>query len=68
MTFVSPAAQQDSDWDIIGSADAWEEVIAGKLNLSAALRACQLRYCDSAESDGPRSETPESGYSPTCCP
>ncbi len=53
VTFASSAAQEDSDWDIIGSAAAWEEVIAGKLNLSVALRACQLRYCDSDESDGP---------------
>jgi hypothetical protein len=45
VSFVSRAAQDDSDWDIIGSADAWEQVLAGKLNLSVALRACQLRYC-----------------------
>jgi hypothetical protein len=50
VSFVSRAAQEDSDWDIIGSADAWEQVLAGKLNLSVALRACQLRYCGGDES------------------
>ena len=50
VSFVSRAAQEDSDWDIIGSADAWEQVLAGRLNLSVALRTCQLRYCDGDES------------------
>jgi len=49
-SFVSAAAQEGSDWDVIGSADAWEQVLAGKLNLSVALRACQLRYCGGDES------------------
>ena len=46
---VSPAsqeAQEKSDWDIIGDADAWEKVIRRDLNLNVALRSCQLRYCD----------------------
>jgi hypothetical protein len=47
VVLASGAAQQDSDWDIVGSAEAWEQVIAGTMNLSVALRACQLRYCDS---------------------
>jgi hypothetical protein len=50
VSFASRAAQKDSDWDIIGSADAWEQVLAGKLNLSVALRSCQLRYCGGDES------------------
>ena len=33
-----------------GSVEAWEDVIAGKQNLSVALRSCQLRYCDRDES------------------
>jgi hypothetical protein len=53
VTFTGRAAQENSDWDIIGSADAWEEVIAGKLNLNVALRACQLRYCESGEFGDP---------------
>jgi len=47
---ASPAAQQTSDWDVVGSADAWEQVISGRKNLSVALRTCQLRYCDGDES------------------
>lgn len=42
-------AQEASDWDMIGSVDAWENVIDGKVNLSVALRSCQLRYCDNGE-------------------
>ena len=53
VTFASAEAQESSDWDIIGTAEAWEQVMAGQLNLSAALRSCQLRYCDSEESGGP---------------
>ena len=56
VTFAGPAAQQDSDWDVVGSADAWEQVLAGRLNLSVALRSCQLRYCDGAESQWPASD------------
>jgi hypothetical protein len=46
---VSPAgseAQEDSDWDVIGTLDAWEKVIDRQVNLSVALRSCELRYCD----------------------
>ncbi len=50
VTFTGPAAQENSDWDIVGAADAWEQVISGRLNLSVALRRCQLRYCDGDES------------------
>jgi len=53
VTLTSAAAQQDSDWDIVGSADAWEQVIARRLNLSVALRACRLRYCD-GDGSGPQ--------------
>jgi hypothetical protein len=53
VTFTDSAAQETSDWDVIGTSDAWEQVMAGKLNLSAALRSCQLRYCDSEDSGGP---------------
>ena len=52
VAFAGPAAQENSDWDIIGTEAAWEQVMAGKLNLSAALRSCQLRYCDSEDSGG----------------
>lgn len=52
VTFAGPAAQENSDWDIIGTEAAWELVMAGKLNLSGAFRSCQLRYCDSEDSGG----------------
>jgi len=49
---VAPAsreAQENSDWDMIGSVGAWEQVIDGEINISVALRSCQLRYCDNGE-------------------
>jgi hypothetical protein len=52
VSFTSGAAQEDSDWDVIGSAAAWEQVAAGKLNLSVALRSAQLRYCDGDDGSG----------------
>jgi hypothetical protein len=42
-------AQEDSDWDVIGTLDAWEKVIDRQANLSVALRSCELRYCDNGE-------------------
>jgi hypothetical protein len=36
-------------WDIIASADTWGQVIAGRMNLSVALRRHQVRYCEQAE-------------------
>lgn len=53
VTFTDSSAQEHSDWDIIGSAEAWERVISGQLNLSIALRSAQLRYCDNDEDDRP---------------
>ncbi len=50
--FADGNAQEHSDWDVVGSAAAWESVLAGRLNLSAALRSCQLRYCDNSGSGG----------------
>ena len=44
--FTTAAAQEDSAWDVIGSGPAWQQVISGSVNLSVALRACRLRYCD----------------------
>ena len=42
-------AQEESDWDIIGSAAAWDQVLDRAVNLSVALRSCDLRYCDNNE-------------------
>jgi len=50
VSFTNRAAQENSDWDIIGSAEAWEQVIDHSLNIHVALRSCKLRYCDSGES------------------
>jgi hypothetical protein len=49
VTTASREAQEKSDWDIVGSFDAWERIIGNELNLNVALRSCQLRYCDEAE-------------------
>jgi hypothetical protein len=45
VSFVSAAAQKDSDWDVIGNAEAWNQVMTGEMNFSVALRSCQIRYC-----------------------
>jgi Sulfotransferase family len=42
-------AQENSDWDMVGSVDVWEKIIGGEVNLSVALRSCELRYCDNGE-------------------
>jgi hypothetical protein len=43
---VGREAQDDSDWDIVGSAEAWEKVLRRELNINVAIRRSQLRYCD----------------------
>jgi hypothetical protein len=43
---VGEKAQEDSDWDVIGTQEAWDKVLGQQVNLSVALRSCQLRYCD----------------------
>jgi hypothetical protein len=35
----------DADWSIVGSVSAWQAVMAGQVNLLAALRHGDLRYC-----------------------
>jgi hypothetical protein len=46
---VGSEAQEGSDWDVIGTLDTWHKVINGQVNLSVALRSCELRYCDNGE-------------------
>jgi|HubBroStandDraft_1064217.scaffolds.fasta_scaffold04607_8 protein-tyrosine sulfotransferase len=41
----------DADWAMVGSARAWLEVLAARMNLSVALRRNELRYCDYGEND-----------------
>jgi protein-disulfide isomerase len=38
-----------SRWDIIGSADTWEQITGGGTNLSVAFRRRQLRYSDTGD-------------------
>jgi protein-tyrosine sulfotransferase len=49
VTEAGPQAQDSSDWDVVGALEAWHRVIDGQLNLSAALRSYELRYCDNGE-------------------
>jgi hypothetical protein len=40
-----------ADWGIVATAQAWLELLAGGVNMSAALRRNELRYCDFGEND-----------------
>jgi hypothetical protein len=40
----------EAAWSIVGTAQAWLELLDGRLNLSVALRRNELRYCDYGES------------------
>jgi protein-tyrosine sulfotransferase len=44
--------EDDVAWSILGSPRAWEAVLSGQLNLHAALRHNDLRYCP-ADGDSP---------------
>ena len=57
VTPVGKQAQESSDWDVIGTWEAWEKVIDGRVNLSAALRSCDLRYCDNGEASPQAADT-----------
>ena len=37
--------EDDVTWSILGSPQSWEAVLSGQLNLQAALRRNELRYC-----------------------
>jgi hypothetical protein len=39
----------DAEWAILGSAETWQAVLAGRVNLHTALRRCDLRYCSAGE-------------------
>jgi hypothetical protein len=45
------ADDAEADWGIVGTADTWLRLLDGDLNMSAALRRNELRYCDYGESD-----------------
>jgi hypothetical protein len=50
-TITADDKQADSDveWSVLGSPETWQEVLNGHVNLYAALRRCDLRYCASGE-------------------
>jgi hypothetical protein len=43
------SAAKPTNFDVIGPAEAWEQVVAGRVNLSVALRRNDLRYCEEEE-------------------
>lgn len=49
VTAATAEEQEESDWDVIASADVWERVASRSLNLNTAIRSCQLRYSDTGE-------------------
>jgi protein-tyrosine sulfotransferase len=44
----SEGDEEDSGgaWDIVASAEVWEQILSGRVNMSVALRRYQMRYCD----------------------
>jgi Sulfotransferase family len=51
-TAVATADDDDTDWEIAGSAAIWQQVLDGEVNIGVALRRQELRYCD-ADDVGP---------------
>ena len=49
VTLATKQAQENSDWDMIGSYETWQKILDREVNLSVALRSCALRYCDNGE-------------------
>jgi hypothetical protein len=46
---AATSAEDETAWDIVGSAEAWRAVLIGQTNLGVAMRRCELRYCDTGE-------------------
>jgi protein-tyrosine sulfotransferase len=42
-------AAEENAWDVIASAETWQQVLTGKVNLSVALRRHMIRYCDQGD-------------------
>lgn len=38
-----------TEWDVLGSATVWADVLDGRVNLGVALRSHELRYCDTGD-------------------
>jgi hypothetical protein len=46
-TITATADDNDaSAWDMVGPTVTWERVLSGDIDLSVAVRRCELRYCD----------------------
>jgi hypothetical protein len=43
------ACAVDTDWSITGSAESWERVLAGRVNMGVAFRHGDLRYADKGD-------------------
>jgi hypothetical protein len=44
---AGPEAIRDgAAWEMVGTAETWEQVVTGRLNLAVALRHRRLRHCD----------------------
>lgn len=50
-------AAEENSWEIIASADTWQQVLTEKVNLSVALRRNVIRYCDQGEIGPATAET-----------
>jgi hypothetical protein len=37
---------EGATWEMVGTAETWEQVVAGRLNFAVALRQRRLRHCD----------------------
>jgi hypothetical protein len=46
---LGPGETGGAQWDIVGSAYIWKQVLDGGINLSVAFRTRQLRYCDTGD-------------------
>jgi hypothetical protein len=46
---LSEDEAEESQWNVLGSPDAWRSVLNGDLNFYVALRRNEIRYCDSGD-------------------
>lgn len=46
-------ADDETEWDVLGSDQTWEAVLEGSVNLGVALRTHELRYCDTGDDGRP---------------
>jgi hypothetical protein len=53
VTRLADGEQDGTEWDVIGSAQTWEAVLDGRVNLGVALRRHDLRYCDTGDDGHP---------------